>query len=667
MEVQTTAYGAFESQLKTLCLNEFPCGIGTWIENYGKKRKHIAKDKVNSKFLITLKDYGAHHEKTETLEELVTAKLSPWNMDYSWSDEARRLREIAVRSPWLVDHSFVLRHFKTLRIVDKGVTEVDPEISQFTCLEELFLSVNQLCTVNSAHLPPGLKVLELAANNISNLGDLCMQPPPLIHLGLGYNSLALVEDYITGNYWPHLLSLDLSHNNLCDLMEIVNKLQSLPKLGNLVLQGNPLSLLAAYRGFTIDCLKQLNYLDDSTISADERHVYKGLAKKKEHILDEVKVSLHVASIKGVPVPEEIKNPEDQPEYPIITRKYFVQFMYPQEASNQPDILLVINENEPSKLTSASQDRDAQTPGAELNSSGSISDAQAPEIHITDSSPLLGSTLRKSSHSSEDQPNHSEEGTPSIPEPDLSDDPKLLPVKSTLGLWAEEIPLQWTSVVARDDLLAVRNFYKTGMEVCVCEELVRSFPPDQVEAPPSPSPSRSQVGKKKEAQAAPTKAANKPGDKNDGKKKKKEAEIDLVHMPPEYSTLATFHMPLEGFLDGEYKLKKHFSLDWELGPRATTPTSSEVSSRKVESKDSGKDSKEKKKKPGSAGSRAGKAGKGGKKEEKPKNKVETIEDEGPPTSPPPLEILVSVRLHHWTTAYDCMRPDPDEAQAQEGTA
>ncbi len=28
-----TAFSAFESQLKTLCLKEFPCGIGTWVRN----------------------------------------------------------------------------------------------------------------------------------------------------------------------------------------------------------------------------------------------------------------------------------------------------------------------------------------------------------------------------------------------------------------------------------------------------------------------------------------------------------------------------------------------------------------------------------------------------------------------------------------------------------
>jgi len=41
---------------------------------------------------------------------------------------------------------------------------------------------------------------------------------------------------------PELLSLDLSNNNLSDLLDAVQKLSTLPKLRNLVLQGNPLAV-----------------------------------------------------------------------------------------------------------------------------------------------------------------------------------------------------------------------------------------------------------------------------------------------------------------------------------------------------------------------------------------------------------------------------------------
>ena len=41
-----------------------------------------------------------------------------------------------------------------------------------------------------------------------------------------------------------------------------------------------LQLIPAYRGYTIDSLKLLDILDDIPISADERHHYKGLTKRK---------------------------------------------------------------------------------------------------------------------------------------------------------------------------------------------------------------------------------------------------------------------------------------------------------------------------------------------------------------------------------------------------
>ncbi|ELU10855.1 hypothetical protein CAPTEDRAFT_191885 [Capitella teleta] len=218
-------------------------------ENHKKGKKVIEKNKVISQFSITLKDYGAVHEKTETLSELLSAKRSPWNLDYSWSDEAKRLREIAVKSPWLIDNNFIFSHFVTLRLIDRQITVLDEEFLKFSNLEELTLSANYLKTVDSRNFPPNLKVLELCGNQISQMEDLCKQSPPLQHLGLGHNALTSVEDYITSQYWPCLLSLDLSHNHLVDLMDIIRKLQSLPKLRNLILLGNPLAVEFVNFGF----------------------------------------------------------------------------------------------------------------------------------------------------------------------------------------------------------------------------------------------------------------------------------------------------------------------------------------------------------------------------------------------------------------------------------
>ncbi|XP_078680272.1 leucine-rich repeat-containing protein 43-like isoform X1 [Branchiostoma floridae x Branchiostoma belcheri] len=310
------AFNAFEKQLRGLCLREFPCGLGSWRDS-----------KAKSKSAVTTRDYNVQIEHRETLEEFVTLKHSPWNIDCSWSNEARELRELAVKSPWLIDEKFIMKFFKTLKIIDKQITEVDAGLLGFPNLKELTLSVNLLEHVNSTHLPPNLEVLELCANQIRTLDSLCVQPPPLLHLGLGYNHITDVDEYLTGHYWPKLLSIDLGFNHLSDLLDVVRKVSELPKLRNLVLQGNPLALVPGYRGYTIDSLKKLSILDDQRISADERHRFKGLAKKKEVILDEAKVTVSINLVKGVPMPEELQPTEDQPEFPVVTKTYHVVYEF----------------------------------------------------------------------------------------------------------------------------------------------------------------------------------------------------------------------------------------------------------------------------------------------------------------------------------------------------
>lgn len=75
---------------------------------------------------------------------------------------------------------------------------------------------------------------------------------------------------------PRLVSLDLSFNNLMDLEALMAALRSLQHLRLLVLQGNPLALVAHYRGFTIDSLAPLCVLDDLTVSPSEKYQFRGL-------------------------------------------------------------------------------------------------------------------------------------------------------------------------------------------------------------------------------------------------------------------------------------------------------------------------------------------------------------------------------------------------------
>eukprot|EP00105_Crassostrea_gigas_P041041 XP_019925189.1 PREDICTED: leucine-rich repeat-containing protein 43 isoform X5 [Crassostrea gigas] len=690
------AYSAFEKQLRTLCLREFPCGTGSWRETKTKNLQLLkSKDNVDSRFSVTLKDFGADHEKTENLEEHVTSKYSPWHLDYSWSKEAKKLRELAVKSPWLIDDNFILSFFKTLRICDKNVTEVDENLLKFRALEELTLSANRIITVNSKNLPTSLKVLELCANQISDISALCVRPPPLIHLGLGSNKISFIGDYLTGDYWPNLLSLDLSHNNLSDLLDVIRKLGSLPKLRNLILQGNPLSLIPGYRGYTIDSLRKLSILDDIMISADEKHHYKGLARRREYILDEAKVSLEVTYIKGVPMPDELKNPEEQPEFPKIERKYFVQFMFPQDVSQKAEIFQICDDDfnglSPLPVSEGSQFTPQPLRKVLFKTSPILEEGElrvySQQSQNTEAVKNVNFTAQPEVVSAREPTAEYERPPDEIP---LSVTPKqseeaeqdetmeakteiqLEAIKSEGGIWAEEIELNWSQVAVRDELLTLRNFLKQGMDFSVVEEMVLCYQNDDPSNPSSPTGKGKEGKDKKDAKKSDKKDEKGKGGKDDkkddkkGGKKKKEPEVELKRMPPTYTTLATWHIPLVDFLEGEYEFRSVF-----------TQGGVEVAST-IKSLDIGKKDKDKKKPGSSKPKKDEKGGKDGgrkmsaagqKKDDKKGDKgkggkaaapaPEEEEDQGPP---PPLEVQVAVRLHHWKTAMDSLKEEEEKNKA-----
>lgn len=549
-DVQTIpAFRAFESQLRTLCLTEFPCGTGSWREpdtKYVIPKKRI-KYNIYGRIpqpppiLNMTGEPDAQNERTEALQELVGSKSSPWQLDYSWSDEAKELREISVKSPWLIDDQFVLNHFRTLKIVDKGVTDVDEGLLRLQNLSELTLTANFISSVNSKHLPDTLQVLELCANEISDISSLCVRPPLLLHLGLGYNSISYIDDYITGSYWPALLSLDLSNNNLTDLLDIVRKMSTLPKLRNLILIGNPLSLIPGYRGYTIDSLRRLSILDDIRISADERHHFKGLARRREYILDEAKVSLEVSYLKGVPTPDEIKNPEEHPEFPIVERLYYIQFMFPAEQTTRVSRLHMTQEDleelgtipdaEPHELAS-----DVQSARFEGSQQSGVSHPEKnvifsnqPETKMMDNLPLpliqedeeprtasaIGSQKSGVEEISDLVPDQEQQATklPTIP---------LASITSVSKPWAEEIEMDWKVDVVRDDLMALRDFFRQGMHFMVVEEMVLCYPAEEegegVDTPTGSKKSKDNSKDKKDAKGKPDSGKSK-GKDDKGKDKK----------------------------------------------------------------------------------------------------------------------------------------------------
>uniref|UniRef100_A0A8C5UF46 Leucine rich repeat containing 43 n=1 Tax=Malurus cyaneus samueli TaxID=2593467 RepID=A0A8C5UF46_9PASS len=327
MAAPGTFSAAFQEYLRYLALQDFPCSLGSWNKSHHHARRSLEE-------AVPLGE-----ESPEARLDLLRDGHSPWALPPDCSPQDRLLREVAVLAPELLRGSRVFQVLKTLQLVDKGVSAVDEGLLRFQQLEELFLSANQISRVSSAHLPRTLKVLVLSCNAVSDLQDLCVQPPPgLQHLGLGYNQLCgpSQEKHLTVDFWPNLISLDLSFNSLTDLLELVSQLSTLPKLRILVLQGNPLALLPAYRGFLVDSLPKLSYLDGIQIWPDERLRFHGLANQPgEPLMSEARVVVSIGEMKGLPDPKAFQQQEVDSEGPEITFSYYVtyEFVEAEELKN----------------------------------------------------------------------------------------------------------------------------------------------------------------------------------------------------------------------------------------------------------------------------------------------------------------------------------------------
>ncbi|NXF67829.1 LRC43 protein, partial [Ciccaba nigrolineata] len=323
---------AFWKHLRRLGLQDFPCGLGSWSKSRFNARTSrrrgqpgLGADPARQEEAMLLGE-----ESPEARMELLSDWHSPWALPPDCSPQDQHLREMAVLAPELIHGSKIFQVLRSLRIVDKGVEEVDEGLLQLEQLEELILSANHISRISSVNLPRMLKVLELCCNAVADLRDLCAQPPPeLQHLGLGHNRLCdpLQDKYLTENFWPNLVSLDLSFNNFTDLLGLVSQLSSLQKLRVLVLQGNPLALIPTYRGFLVDSLPKLCILDDIRIGPDKRHQFHGLARQPELIRSEARVVVSVGEIKGVPDPSALQQLEVGSQAPVITYSYCVTYEF----------------------------------------------------------------------------------------------------------------------------------------------------------------------------------------------------------------------------------------------------------------------------------------------------------------------------------------------------
>ncbi|XP_046302062.1 leucine-rich repeat-containing protein 43 isoform X3 [Marmota monax] len=319
--------------LRKLCLHEFPCGIGSWNRSRFLPQTWRTWRELTPREEETV---SPGEETVEALLGLVRSPHSPWALVEDSSAEDHFLRELAIQNPLMLKDTFLYSYFRSLRMVDKQVSLVDKDLLKFVNLEELILSANKIKQVNAANLPPTLKVLELYGNEIRSMECLCAHPPPgLQHLGLGHNKLLgpLESLYVTNNYWPNLVSLDLGFNDLTDLQGMMVSLSTLRHLWLLVLQGNPLALVPYYRGFTIDSLTRLCVLDDITVSPNEKHQFQGFSLSGDFLAQEAQFVVSIGNVKGV-VDTSIWDPEPGPEGPFITYNYYVTYDFVEEEQGE---------------------------------------------------------------------------------------------------------------------------------------------------------------------------------------------------------------------------------------------------------------------------------------------------------------------------------------------
>ncbi|KAM9810902.1 leucine-rich repeat-containing protein 43-like [Neosynchiropus ocellatus] len=305
-----TLTSVLEKLIHHLCLDDFPCGCGSW--------------KKNTTDLTETAEMQS--EETELLD-LLSCAHSPWKSDESWSPQAAALRRLAVVSPERLNDTFIFNYFTKLRVVDRHVSIIDDGLLRFSKLEQLILSANSISKIPLANLPKTLRVLDLRANLLNDLSSLSdSQPPHLHYLGLSSNILGSSEDmtYFTKDLWPQLVCLDLSDCEFGAQQELLDHLSELPHLKSLMLQGNPLSLARSYPGFTIDRLPHLSFLDAAQISPDDRQRFRGLAQRSDPTVDPASVTVRVGTMRGLPDPV-MNVAENAPEYPVIAYSYCVTY------------------------------------------------------------------------------------------------------------------------------------------------------------------------------------------------------------------------------------------------------------------------------------------------------------------------------------------------------
>ncbi|XP_036954192.1 leucine-rich repeat-containing protein 43-like isoform X1 [Acanthopagrus latus] len=493
-----TLSAEIEKQIRRLCLNDFPCGNGSW-----------RKEKDGTE--------AAETEDTDALLDLLSCPHSPWTYDESWSPQAPALRQLAVLAPERLHAAFIYNYFTTLRIVDKDVSVIDSGLLKFSKLEELVLSANKISEIPVENLPRTLKVLELRANRLSDLNRLTSQPPPhLRYLSLGSSSLGSHEDIsnLTGRHWPQLVCLDLSDCEFQDQQVLMNALRTLPHLRTLVLEGNPFTLASCYPGFTLDSLPQLSYLDGSWISPEERQCFRGLAKMSDLIVDQASVSVRVGRMRGIPDPM-MRAGNSTPDFPVVTYRYFITYEF---LSHQTPVNLKFDSEPECEAAATAHVKEGCSSDADLPSSKTC-EKETSKTDTRDQKEYTEGSCHDTAHVSR----HS---------------------TSKLS-WSECMDFSDTRTYNISDLRGLKRFLNQGFYLRIEEEKVLAWPAVSEDV------KSSQTAKEKKGRKE---SAIKSGSTKDkSKDKKKKSVPELVQDTPVRRLLGSVHVPLQSLVKGGEKV------------------------------------------------------------------------------------------------------------------
>ncbi|XP_026043557.1 leucine-rich repeat-containing protein 43 isoform X1 [Astatotilapia calliptera] len=489
----STLSAVIEKLIRSLCLNDFPGGNGTWRNTKGSAER-------------------AEMESTDALLDLLSCPHSPWRHDAMWSPQALPLRQLAVLTPERLHAPFIYNYFTSLRIVDRDVTAIDDGLLKFSKLEELVLSANKISEVPTVHLPRTLKILELRANRLSSLDSLTSGAPPphLQYLGLGSNTLGSHNDvtHLTGRQWPQLVCLDLSNCGFQDQPALLNGLSTLPCLRTLLLEGNPFTLASSYPGLTVDSLPQLSCLDTSWISPEERIRFRGLAKMSGLAVGIASPTVSVGRMMGIPDPRMTVD-DKAPVFPVVSYHYFITYEFLRHQTPAH-----------SKLdTETKSDTRSVTEGQRSNENGEKQTSKQDGGILNSEKPSCGNTCEVLRHST-----------------------------SKLS-WSESMDFGDTQTHTVSALGDLKKFLNRGLRLCLEEEKVLSWPAASEEVPLTKA---NQTGKEKKGRRE--KESPVKSDFTKSKDKNKKSVSELVQDAPIRRILGSVHIPLQSLVRGGQQVK-----------------------------------------------------------------------------------------------------------------